>query len=226
MISREQIKILTEFFDQQVEYIRRSSIGTPKKLHIDLSVAHTDLEMNIAGNFFYVINSASIDHFFEVKFNEQREPGHTLYQYMGFKTPYYRFYISNTVQAGGAVDIVYGTLASEFLDVIDNRSQIQGDITAVRDQLQGSTTAQGFGLVDIPANPTLIVPANVDRKSLIIQALYSNTDDVLIGYDNSLVIGKYIARLKPGDVYMVDDYRGDIYGHAIVLGSDVSYGEV
>lgn len=110
-------------FDQAIEYIRKSSIGTPKTIRIDLSVAHTDLELNITGNFFYVLETNAIGDMFDVRFNENREPAITMVRMMGFYTPYYRFYITNTAQANGYAIIVYGTLSRPFLDIIDNRSQ-------------------------------------------------------------------------------------------------------
>lgn len=115
--------VLGAEFDQAIEYIRKSSIGTPKKLFIDLSVAHQDLKFDITGNFFYVVDSGGINDIFDIKFNEQREPPFTLSRMMGFYTPFYRFYITNAAQVGASVTIIYGTLSRPFLDIIDNRSE-------------------------------------------------------------------------------------------------------
>lgn len=115
--------LLGKDFDEAIEYIRRSSIGTPKRIYIDLSVAHQNLALDITGNFFYVIETNSVTDTFSIRFNEVREDPFNMYQNMGFYTPFYRFHITNAAQPGAFAVILYGSLARPFLDFIDNRSQ-------------------------------------------------------------------------------------------------------
>lgn len=123
-----------------IQYVKNTKIGVPKRLDIDLSVAHYQQEYNITGNYFYVIrtynpadDSDQIGATLEAKFNETGEPNFRLESGMGFKTPYYRFFITNTAQANTWATILYGTLSNEFLEIIDKRSNIMQ--TAILDDI-------------------------------------------------------------------------------------------
>ena len=216
-----------DFFTDQLDYIRRSSIGTPKKLRVDLSVANTDLKLDIAGNFFYIFQTNLTDDTLDIKVNEQREPAFTFFRGMGFLTPYYSLYITNTAQPNAYAIILFGTQAPDFLDVIDNRGSTIPTLDEIRDELRGDVAAEGFNRVAVGAAAGVIVAANANRKSVIIQHdPVAGVGFVYLGYDNTVLATKAIVCLAPGDTYSVDDYRGAIYGIRSGAATNAFYGEV
>ena len=221
--------VLGKEFNEIIENIRQTSIGTPKRLYIDLAVAHNNLCFNLTGNFFYVIESADPANNFDIRFNEVREPAFNLVRQMGFYTPYYQFFITNDAQPAGNVTIVYGTLARPFLDIIDNRSPVATGIDAVRDELRGDVAPEGYGVVAVGAAAGVAVAANVDRKSLIIQhelAVDGGVGIVYLGFSAAVTAANYFIALNPGDYWSIDDYRGDVYAIRSAGATNISYGEV
>jgi len=211
-----------EFFEQQIAYIRSSSIGTPKKLVLDLGIARNDYLLSFAGNFIYAYEATSITANVDIKVNEQREPFFTLIKRKGFMTPYYRLFLTNTAQAGETITFVYGTQAPDFLEVIDNT----GEAAEILEQLEGDALPEGYGDVAIGAAAGLIVAGNGDRKSVIIEHLPTGVGLVYIGFSAAVTNINKVVTLAPGESYSVDDYRGDIWGIRSAGATTCSYGEV
>ena len=212
-----------DFFTDQLNYIRKSSIGTPKKLYIDLAVANVDLKLDIAGNFFYIFRTSGTTENLNIKVNEQREPAFNFTRRKGFITPYYRLYITNDAQPGGWAIILYGTQAPDFLQVIDNTSETD----EVLAQLEGDLAAEGYNRVAAGAAAGLLVAANANRKSLTIQHdPVAGVGFVYIGYDNTVLATKAIAALAPGATYSIDNYRGAIWGIRSGAATNIFFGEV
>jgi len=215
-------------FEQQIEYIRKSGIGTPKSFTIDLSVANQNLEIGLAGNFIYALTVKNVTDWVNIRFNELRESTFRLTQQLGFYTPYYRFFLDNDAQAGAAITFVYGTLSKEFLDILDNRSAAlqAATLAGILAELQGDTADEGFNRVAVGAAATLIRAANANRKSIIIQHAPDGVGHVCLGFDNTVTVAKYFISLAPGDWYSVSDYRGTIYGIRTAGATNAQYGEV
>ena len=221
-----KLQEVLQYWNDQIAFVRSSSIGTPKKLRIDLGAAHNNLELDISGNYFYVIEATDNTSNAEIKVNETREPGFTFYRSMGLHTPFYRLIITNAAQVAHEVTILYGNVSKDMLEVIDNRGSTISGLDAIRDELRGDTAPEGFGEVNIALAATLIRAANTDRKSLIIQNKIGNTGNLYLGYDNTVAANKHFVCLEPGDAYVVDDYRGAIWGLQTVLNDPACYGEV
>lgn len=220
------VRELATFFDEQIEYVRKSSIGTPKKLTLDLTVAQNNLELNITGNFFYVINSADPDHYIDVRFNEVREPDFRLVQLMGFYTPFHRVFLTWPVQATGSMTVVYGTLSKEFLDIIDNRSASSAVLDAIRDELRGDLTPEGMAAVAVNAAATQIVAQNANRKSVMVGHRHDGVGFIYVGFTNAVTANVHVVRLAPDEYYSISDYRGAIWAIRSAGATNAVYGEV
>jgi len=200
----EHLKREFQTWDEWIQYIRTSGMGVPHKLYIDLSVAHTDLELNISGNLFYVTRTNSIDDNFNVKFNRQGGTSSDYFyleQTMGFKTFFDKVYITNDAQTGAWAEVIYGSIAYEALDIIDKRSSIiqvgiLDDIEEFTRVLkfipEGATLVQASAFLNgansaniytVPANRTLYVTdGNLGGYSGLVGsviALYDGTIDFL-----------------------------------------------
>lgn len=217
---------LLKDFDDAINYIRKSSIGTPKTAYIDLATAHTDLELNITGNFIYVWSVNNDTDVFSVKFNEQREPAIPLYLQTGWFTPFYRLFITNTAQAGGGALIIYGSLARPFIDPIDNRSPTSLDLSSIRNQLEGDTAPDNWGRIAAPVAAGQIIAANVNRKSVFIQHERGGVGIVYLGCDNTVAAAKHFVSLLPTEWWAIDDYRGAIWAIRSAGVTNLGYLEV
>lgn len=221
--------LLGKEFDEAIEFVRKSSIGTPKKIDVDLSVATANLEMNIAGNFFYIKEASDNAVYLNVRFNELREPSFRMRKMQGFYTPFYKFILDFPAQAGGTIEIVYGTLAKDFIDVIDNRSAAADEMSEVVNELAGDLVAENVGSrVGVNAAATLLLAANADRKSCIIQhdPVTPGVGFICLGFTNAVTVAQFFAALAPGDVFTIDDYRGAIYGIRTGAATNAQVGEV
>lgn len=126
MIKKYSPEILKEFAlaDERIDYIRSSSIGTPRQFRHDLAAANTDLELTLSGNFIYVTESNDFDDHAYIKFSKRDGSSFRISKGLGFITPFDRIFLTNTAQAAGYLDIIYGSLAPDFLSIIDNRSDL------------------------------------------------------------------------------------------------------
>lgn len=97
----------------------------------------------------------------------------------------------------------------------------------VLNQLQGDTQPKSWGLRIVTAAPgaTQLFYEKIDRKGCIIQALFSNTDNVWLGFSDSVVVNTAaFAVLQPGMSFSIDAYRGAIWAIATTA-QKVSIGE-
>ncbi|MBA7495374.1 hypothetical protein ES702_05956 [subsurface metagenome] len=219
-------------FDETIEYLRKSSIGTPKRINIDLSVAHTDQELGVAGNFIYIIDATTFENnSVDLKLNEQREPAFTYYKMMGILSPFEKFYYSNAAQVGGWITIMYGTLAPTFLNIIDNRSPGYDFLNAINtvldEQLRGDTLPDAWNryAVTNAAGGVEIWPVNLTRRELLINADSTNTGLIYVGFDNTVAATKAIAALAAGQSLGLEAYRGIIRCIASAAGQFIFGGE-
>lgn len=216
-MDRTRLQQMLDTFDDKIDYVRKTMIGVPKTFVIDLSVQLTDQEYGIAGNLFFIWEAPDEQSYINVKINTTKEDAIPFSVHTGVRTPFDRLFITTPAGQAGNMRIIYGTEAPELLELIDNRSTTVAGVGGVLDELVGDLTPEGFtGVATGVGVATLLLAANVNRKSCIVQALSTNTGPVFLGYDNTVTVGGapgiWFAELQPGDVYTVDDYRGDIYG--------------
>jgi len=207
-------------FTEKIEIVKRSSMGVPKLLSIDLAIVATDFIYDVSGNLFYVYSSPDESSYVNIKVNETREPAIPYTVHSGLETPFYRLLITTPAGQVGTILIIYGTEAPEMLRILDNRSTTVAGVGGVLDELRGDVTPENFIGVTIAAAPgaTLIMAARAARKGCSMQALSTNTGNVFLGFDNTVTVGGapgiWFKELQPGVSWSVDDYRGPIWGIA------------
>lgn len=214
-------------FPEQIELIRRTDIGVPRRLDIDLSVAAIDHEYSISANVFYVFTAPDGQMYIDVRFNKLNQAAHRLIRQTGLMTPMHTVFITTPVGQAGIMTIIYGTEAPGLLQVIDNRSATSLDMAAVRAELQGDTTPETWGPEITVGNAAAveIIAVNADRKGCIVQAKSTNTGIIYIGFDNTVTTTKWAVELKAGQTFSLDDYRGDLWARASAAGQLVGWGE-
>ena len=229
-MDRSRLQQMLDTFDDKIDYVRKTMIGVPKTFLIDLGTQITDQEYGIAGNMFFVWEAPDEQSYINVKINTTKEDAIPFSVHTGVRTPFDRLFITTPAGQAGNMRIIYGTEAPELLELIDHRSTTVAGVSGTLDELKGDLVPEGFTGVTVGVAATLLLAANVDRKSCIIQALSTNGANIFLGFDNTVTVGgapgTWFAELQPGMWYSVDDYRGDIYGIAAVVGNYVGVGEV
>lgn len=216
-------------FVEKIQMVARQSIGVPRMFVINLAVPLVDQVYDISGNFFYIWTAPDEQSYINIKINNTDQPAIPYTVHTGAETPFARLYITTPAGQVGEMMLVYATEAPEFLRLIDNRSAIGGATGGVLDELRGDTTHENYTGVTVGVAAGMVLAANANRKACYIQALSTNSGQVFLGFTNAVTAGGapgiWFAELQPGQAFMVDDYRGDIYGIATAAGQVVGVGE-
>jgi len=214
-------------FSEQIELIRSTDIGVPRRLDIDLAVVAVDYPYSISANIFYVVNAPDGSMYIDVRFNKLNQAQHRLCRQMGLMTPMHTIFVTTPAAQAGIMTIIYGTEAPGLLQAIDNRSATSLDMAQVRAELQGDTIPETWGAEKTVGNGAAveIINTNVDRKACTIQAKSTNTGIVYIGFDNTVTTTNWIAELQASQTFSVHDYRGDLWARASAAGQLVGWGE-
>lgn len=214
-------------FAEKIELVKKSSMGVPKIINIDLGIVLTDQIYNIAGNVFYIYSAPGESEYIGIKVNESREPQINYSVHTGLETPFYRLFITTPAGQAGTMQLIYGTEAPELLRILDHRSTTVGGVGGILDELRGDIAPENWGTEITVGNAAAVqvLAANAARKACHIQAKSTNTGIVYIGYDNTVGTTKWVAELQPGQPFDVDDYRGTFFARASAVGQLVGYGE-
>lgn len=215
-----------ESFQAKIEEVRRTAIGVPKKLQIDLSIALTDQLYTVSGNLFYLLHAPDDTVYIDIKINSTNQPAHRYYRAMGLETPFHSLLITTPAGQAGTITIIYGTEAPEMLRVIDNRSSASLGVNAIVAELQGDATHETWDTEKtVGAAAVSAIAANTDRKGCIVQAKSTNTGIIYIGFDNTVTATKWVAELLPGMAFSIDDYRGALFAIGSAAGQLLGWGE-
>lgn len=214
-------------FAEKIDLVKKSSMGVPKVINIDLSIALTDQIYNLAGNVFYIYSAPGESEYIGIKVNESREPQINYSVHTGLETPFYRLFITTPAGQAGTIQLIYGTEAPELLRILDHRSTTVAGVGGILDELRGDITPENWGTEITVGNAAAvqILAANAARKGCIIQAKAVNAGIVYIGFDNTVATNKWIAELQASMPFTVDDYRGPLFARADAVGQLVGYGE-
>ena len=223
--NKMDIRSLT--FEEKIQLVKKSSMGVPKTINIDLSVAIPDQPYDIAGNVFYVFSAPGESEYVGIKVNETREPVINYSVHCGLQTPFYRLYITTPAGQTGTVQIIYGTEAPDLMEILDHRSTTIAGVGGILDELRGDVTPENLGAEITVGNAAAveIIAANASRKACMVQAKSTNAGIVYIGFDNTVATNLWVAELLAGMSFSVDDYRGDLYARASAAGQLVGWGE-
>ncbi len=219
-------------FAEKIELVKKSSMGVPKIINIDLSLAIVDQVYDIAGNVFYIFSGPGETDYVGIKVNETREPIINYSVHCGLITPFYRLYITTPAGQTGTLQIIYGTEAPELMEILDHRSTTVAGVGGILDELRGDVTPENWGLVPVSnLVATEILAANADRKALSIQLpSMVETDTVILGFDDTVTNAKFFYILYSAyeftrGSWRMNDYRGAIWGLASAIDIFVAVGE-
>ncbi len=217
-------------FAEKIELVKKSSMGVPKIINIDLGIVIVDQPYDIAGNVFYIFSAPGESDYVGVKVNETREPRIDFSVHCGLQTPFYRLYVTTPAGQAGTMQIIYGTEAPELMEILDHRSTTVGGVGGILDELRGDVTPEFPGAeqaVGVVQTPLLAVNAN--RKGCTICADILNTGNIYLGFDNTVTTSAggniWFHVLTPGASFSMNDYRGPIHGIATIAGQSVGTGE-
>jgi len=211
---------ILDSFAQKIDYVRRGPIGVPKMFTINLGAAIIDQPFNISGNMFRIWSAPDESSYVTIKINQSSEAAVPYQVHTGARTPFDKLLITTPAGQAGDMIIIYGTEAPDMLEMIDDRSTTVAGVGGVLDELRGDLVPEGFIGIAVTAAPgaTLIADANGARKSIIIQALSTNTGSVFLGFANTVTVGGapgvWFAELMAAMSWSCDDYRGPVWGIA------------
>jgi len=223
------MKLDEMIYQEKIEIVRQSSMGVPKIIDIDLSIALNDQCYNIAGNLFYVFSAPGESDYIGIRVNETREPMINYSAHTGLITPFHRLFITTPAGQTGNMQIIYGTEAPEMLQILDMRSTTVAGVGGILDELRGEVTPISFAEVTVGVAQVQLLAANANRKSCHICSDSNNAGLVYLGFDNTVTTAAggalWFHVLEPGGSWSVSDYRGPIHAIATVAAQLVGVGE-
>lgn len=212
-----------------VEFTKGRSNALLQRWTLNLGVAGRQT-VSLAGNFVYgyvgTDTLANVNLQFSRRDTDQ--DFHPLVEGFGYIHPFDKLHISWDAQPGKTLTIIIGSLAPELLNIIDNRSAIAQTalLQEIIDELQGDVAAEGYGRVAVGAAATQIRPANVNRRSILVQHSPGGVGVIYLGFDNTVTVANHFIELAVGDVWTCDDYRGAVFAIRSAGATDAQYGEV
>jgi hypothetical protein len=220
-------------FNAQLELVAKQGLVNCQQIQIDLATEIIDKQFNLAGNYFYILDSPDETSYISVKTNATNQPAIDWVKQTGFLQPFTKLYITTPAGQAGTMKVLIASMAPELFSVVDNRSAISSTMLDVLAELQGgvlpkSTTLMPLGYLvqAVGLAAVNVLPANVDRKGCSIQAASSNTGSVCLGFTAAVATaGPWFIELLPGMSFSIDDYRGPIWAIATVAAQAVGMGE-
>lgn len=110
--------------DEIARMVRQIRFLPYQLVTLNLSVAASNMEMNLAGDSIYVLEATDTSANVKVKINEFQNPETTLTKQLGVRSPFYRLFLSWDQQNGKTVTLLVFT--STLYDVIDQRPGAAG----------------------------------------------------------------------------------------------------
>lgn len=111
-------------FQQRYELWKKRQDSPYIILHVDLSVAHTDLKLNVSGDLLKVEQATDNDAIASVKFNFQSACSVNLMRYRKVRTCFEKIYFTNDAQADKTMDILIGV--RQFFEIDDFFFRVSG----------------------------------------------------------------------------------------------------
>jgi len=211
------------------------SVGAiPHQLIIDLSVARTDQEYNIAGDVLLIWYAPTITDQITVKINDQSNPAIPFVIGHKIRTPFTKLFITVPGTSTGNMYILYGMGGTEgLLDMEVTAQDIPGAMAgmltaleAIQNQLEGDAADETYGRFTVGNGATVqLLAANTDRKGYSVQAESTNAGVIYVGFDNTVAANNYAWELSAGQGVVIDDYRGAVHAIASAAGQLCGVGE-
>ena len=94
--------------------LRGQRIQVYNEIVLDLNIARTNQEHVFTGTYVYASEATDVDSNVSIRFNELFRANIKLVQGRGIRCPFYRFYLTNTAQAGKSLTLVIGIESADF----------------------------------------------------------------------------------------------------------------
>jgi len=232
-IKRNQLTVDTIqklSFEEILRLIEGNQIAEPYLVTLDLSDGLDNKRIEIAGNFFAMLDATDSNVSIKVQFNTNSTtaPQFPFTKGLQIKKPFRRIFISAESQPGKTVTLVISNFGGVLFDINDNRSAqtMTATLEEIRDELKGGSTASAGGGAIALAAEGVILSANPNRKSFGIYNPIGN-DYLYIRFDNTVVdTTNYAICLPSGACYIGDDYQGIIRGLMATSGQYAHYWEI
>jgi hypothetical protein len=151
---------MEKIFDE----IKRQRIKTYYTLTIDLATARSNEAFNMVGTSIYVMTVTGLTSSAQIRLNDISNDPIELLQYRRINSPFYRFFITNTAQAGYSIQLAIG-IGSEWFSMEDYPSSVSayladyslGTQISKHGVLLGSAVSQTLLLHTVSAGKKLIV---------------------------------------------------------------------
>ena len=207
--------------EDQIDIDRRQALTRFKTIPVTLTDAQTSWKkFSFSGNFIYLIDSSDAGVTIDLKFAEGEDSGNfdyaTLKQGLGFISPFEHFWLRWSAQAAKTATFLIGTEAPGALDIIDNRSAIVTTeiLTDILDAEIGTTSPIQWDNDTIGTTAAELAAEQTERRSLQIQADADNTNNIYVGFDNSVDSTQYGVKLAAGQSYSFEKYQGAVWIYA------------
>ncbi|MBA7519564.1 hypothetical protein ES705_11643 [subsurface metagenome] len=111
--------------------LRRLRVKNYDTFTVDLTVAQTDKDFPITGNYLYIVEATDIDANLSVRINEQSRKQIRLVHGRAVRTPFYRLYLSWPAQAAKTATIAFGIGQQDAFEIIDTGKALEltGEVT-------------------------------------------------------------------------------------------------
>lgn len=150
----KEIKNLT--LEEVIEKINAGDIAEPVKYTLALDTATSDKQLDIAGNFFGVVDASAADASISVKFNKNQSEAIDFTKGLYMTRPYNKVFLSWDAQAGESVDIIIASMNKDLFDVQDFRTEVSQaiDLAAIKDNTARLIIPSGATEVNVLASGT------------------------------------------------------------------------
>ena len=128
--------------------LRGQRIQVYNTIEIDLSIARSNQEHVFTGNYIYAMEATDVDASVNIRFNELFRANINLVKGRGVRCPFYRFYLSNTAQAGKTLILAIGIEAADF-EIFDMGKAlgITGTVSVAEQNLANGWATEGYQAV-------------------------------------------------------------------------------
>lgn len=115
-------------FEEKINLIRKNRITTYRIITLDLSQARSNYELQMSGDFIYGYAGTDAAANISIRLNEISNDEMPLNTQRFVSSPFYRFFVTNTAQAGKTLTLAISTFDKDFFECGDFTS---GDIATI-----------------------------------------------------------------------------------------------
>ena len=191
-------------------YLRENHIVLHQFMHLDLTVARTNVKFVVEGTSLQVVNLTSGGQI-QISFNKPNEP----IPFSGaeqWESAFYEIYVTNTAQVATSCDLVI---------MVNGRFTPYYKTKAISPVVSNTPTVLEFTLT-LANTAYKILASNILRRTVYLQSVLGNVDIIYLDCDATVAVNKSFPLYIGGqNQYLEPYYTGDIYGISAVAGQKI-----